>query len=171
LYLEDYTMIAARRAGTTTVTTLAVLAGAVAVSHWAAPSWTKAAGLDVWEMPALQSEIEADARQERVLTVELEETHRRMALKEALIDNLLNGKISMRDVLAGFLAANRGHEDSMMVIRAAYTGKSEEEKMAKNVLEFAAYRATGSFAKRLAILVKLTNEFKHLVDEPMPNAP
>jgi hypothetical protein len=77
------------------------------------------------EVDAARAEL--DAKQDAVMG--------RIAYKEALISRLVAGRATLDEVTAEFLRLNR---DTMALdmIRFQYPGSSDEEKTARNVLEY-----------------------------------
>jgi hypothetical protein len=154
-----------RRTGATSAATLFGIGTAVICTHLLAPNWTKAAGLDVWNVPSLRSQVESDTREGLGLSFEIEESRRRFVLKEQIIDSLLSEQISLKEATAQFLALNENHKPAMMVIRTTYKGATDEESTARNVISLAIPRMEGSLIDKAAILARLANEFDQFKSE------
>jgi len=133
-------MTTARRVGATSVAAMFGVAAAVVATSLMAPKWTQAAGLDVWDLPALQNQIENSARKDLIMNAEFEDNRTRMALKKQLIEDLLAERASLKEVTARFLTINRTQESCTFAIRAGYKGATDEEKTARNVISFAVLR-------------------------------
>src|SRR5690242_18793048 len=68
---------------------IAGLAAAALGSLVADPGWAQSLGVDVWNVPALQQELRAGEDQERELIERNVEVRRRIAVKDAIIADLL----------------------------------------------------------------------------------
>jgi hypothetical protein len=99
------------------------------------------AGLDPTEdqlspsnLPVVEmEEIEATRRElDRQVAVMAE----RIKTKELLINDLVQGKTTLREVADKFYQMNIEYPACMSVIRSRYPDMSDDERMARNVLEF-----------------------------------
>jgi hypothetical protein len=145
-------MIASRRAGTSSVAILAaLLALTYGLTIWLAPDWSSSAGLDVWELHTLHKKMEVERDNDLELRAKLDDVQSRIATKGQLIENLLQGQMTLKHVISEFLALNE-NGPAMISIRAAFVGKTDEEKMARNVIAFADMYAVRS--PQLALRVK-----------------
>lgn len=84
-------------------------------------------------------------------------THERLVYKEELIDRLIAGDMTLTEVAIEFLHTNDGTE-SMNAIRAHYAGSSDEEKSARNVLDFVRLRKLPK-KQNDRVLTRLQREF------------
>jgi hypothetical protein len=157
----ESSMNAGRRTGSTTIAILAALLGLTyTLTIWLAPDWCTSAGLDVWQLPTLQKQIEVAAKNDIQLKARLDDVQTRMATKTELVESLLAGRTTLKNVTAEFLALNND-SPAMLSIRTAYVGKTDEEKMARNVMDFAAPYAMRS--PELALRVEcLQNELRQM---------
>ncbi|MFO0824289.1 MAG: hypothetical protein U0792_14445 [Gemmataceae bacterium] len=62
----------------------------------------------------------------------------RIELKNMLVSELLAGRRGLADVTAQFLSLNQAHEEYMSVIHTQYSGATDTEKTARNVIGYAA---------------------------------
>jgi len=154
------------RAGATSVATLCGLALTVGMAYLAAPQWIKAVGLDVWHVIALRNEIEIESKAGLDLGVEIEQSKCRLMLKYQLIDNLWAGQTTLKDVTTQFLSLNQSERGCMLMIRSNYKGATDEEKTARNVLDFVTQRKCGSSAQDAEMLAQLVIEFRQLTGNP-----
>lgn len=140
--------ISIRRAFLTT--TLVIVGGA----YLASPS-QEIAGAD---MPPRFFESDAEITQRGV---ELKERQAvlavRMAYKEQLVNGLLDGTYSLREVSSAFAEANHENETTLNVMRQTYPGATDEEKAAHNVIEYVGLRPIPS-CDREAIVANLNAE-------------
>lgn len=155
-------MTSVRRTGKTSAATLFGIGVTVICAHLLAPDWTKAAGLDVWNVPSLRSQVESDTREGLGISFEIEESRRRFVLKEHIIDRLLSERMTLKEATAQFLILNENHTSAMMVIRLTYRGATDEESTARNVIALAIPRIEGTFVEKAAILARLKYEFNQL---------
>ncbi len=82
----------------------------------------------------------------------------RVEYKEALMTELAAGRTTLAAVAAAFLRANRDDAVCVELVLAKYPGRSDEEKSARNVLDYAAGWGMSAGAKR-AFLARLGAEF------------
>ena len=164
-------MNAARRTGVASATALFSLALASVVAPYTAPKWTQAAGLDVWELPVLQSKLKTETERAPIVKAKFEHCQRRLEVKRALIDLLLEGRISFEEVTAEFLTLNRSEPIAMELLRTFYTDATDEEKMARHVLDVATRLQTGSSAERLVVSARLQAEFRHAFGDTTAGTP
>lgn len=155
-------MTAVRRFGKTSAASLLGVAVTVLTTCLIAPEWTQAAGLDLWHVPELRSQLEAENTKKQEIDADLEESRNRIVLKQQIIDELVAGTATLKEATAQFLELNQGHEASMLAIRKAYKGASDEEKTARNVITYAAWRLNGSFVQRVQLLARLTRELRQM---------
>ncbi len=159
-------MRTARRPGAASTLIVVGLAVSFGLACLAAPKWIEAAGLDVWTLPTLQKQLEAEAKGGNDLTYEIEESKRRVALKEKLIANLRAGETTLKEVVTEFLSIDQTQSDTMFLIRATYPGATDEEKMARNVLNFVLQRQSESPAKEAEISARLLKEMREIAGDP-----
>ncbi|WP_439630454.1 hypothetical protein [Gemmata sp.] len=139
------------------VATIPVVA-AVASSGWAASAMLRVchpriAALDTREDEELGHRLDA-------IDFEL---RRQIQIKEVLLGELIEGRATLADVSAQFLAMNRNSTASMTVIRKEYPGETDEEKSAYNVITFAnAELSRGCPVRKAEVLARLNAEFEAL---------
>jgi hypothetical protein len=106
------------------------------------PTWAQSLGLDVWNVPALNAELRESAGTDRQLTDQSDGVRRRIAVKDAIIADLLAERITLAEATERFGELNAGHPEYLMTIRATYPGETDREKFARNVIAFARMRAS-----------------------------
>ncbi|MBA4062250.1 MAG: hypothetical protein C0501_00825 [Isosphaera sp.] len=147
---------------------LAAPAAGVAAAAVLRPEWSAAVGLDVWNVPALRAESRAEAERAEVLADEDQDIRRRIAVKEALVSDLIAGRATLAAVTARFVELNRARPEYVAAVRANYPGDTDEEKTARNVLEYASGRiAAEPPARRAEVTARLRAELAGL-DSPDP---
>jgi len=62
---------------------------------------------------------------------------RRIAVKEALINELLAGRVSLLETAAQFRAMNAGRRDYALVMETSYPGVPDDERICRNVIGYA----------------------------------
>jgi hypothetical protein len=127
----------------------------------AKPAWATAAGIDVWNVSRLEQQIAACERQQDQLEVTKTTIHNRIAAKEALVAELIGGRLSLADTVEEFLALNAALPAATERIRADYPGDSDEESTARNVIDYALRRVPA--ADRPALSRRLAAELADLV--------
>jgi hypothetical protein len=137
-----------------------VLAVAAVVAN---PAWSAALGIDVWNLPALQEQVEADATRGRELDKLDADVLRRMELKDRLVSDLIEGRTTLADVTAEFIRLNRDRPGYATAIRTTYAGRTDEERTARSIL-YCASRQLSHLppTSRAAITTRLENEFADL---------
>jgi hypothetical protein len=151
---------AARLAVLTTTAAVAALLTATA-----APGWTRAAGLDVWNLPALEREMKAGVAESRRLDEELEHSARRQGVKEALVANLIAGRTTLAEVVADFAELDRCQPWFPEALRVGHPGRSDREVTARAVVEYALSRVADP-AKRAEVRRRLEAELQSLLAQP-----
>ncbi len=82
----------------------------------------------------------------------------RLAYKESHIAELVAGRAGLADVAAAFARLNADEPASLDVIRHHYEGRTDEERAARNVLDFVATRPMPA-ADKAAVLARLRAAF------------
>jgi hypothetical protein len=138
---------------------LVVVAAAVVAN----PAWSASLGIDVWNLPALQDQIAGEAAKSREFDRRDADVFRRIELKERLVADLIAGRVTLAEVTPQFLELNRDRPGYMLAIRASYPGRTDEERTARTVLQYAE-RQLAQFpsASHAAIAARLENEFSDL---------
>lgn len=131
--------------------------------RWVGPAavdWLSASGEDESSLAdelAMQDQLEA--KKEVVLN--------RIAVKDALVAELVEGRRSLRDVTATFMKLNEGQPGYMLGIRQSNPGRTNEERSAHNVLAYAALSVANEPPERQdRILARLRGE----LDQWFPGA-
>lgn len=119
---------------------IASCAAAVAVVLAVHPSLAQMIGADVWNMPALKEQVRVSEAEEDRLDDEDSEVMRRIAVKEAIITDLLAGRTTLTDATARFVALNASRPQYLQALRDTYPGTTDDEMFARNVISFAVAR-------------------------------
>jgi hypothetical protein len=152
-----------RRPGTVLLLALAATSLAALGVSLAVPGWVRRVGLDVWNVPA--PEGDSRAARERELNAEVDEIDRVIAVKEALIADLIGGRATLAGVAADFRELDRANPAHMQVIRANFPGATDEERMARNVIRYALNRVADP-GERENLRLRLEGELRALLARP-----
>ena len=134
---------------------------AVAVGH---PNGLAAA----YELPLLTQELQQLKEDRSRLEQESVVVSNRMAVKEALIEDLIAGRITLMVVAERFAEMN-SEGSNAEIIRNHYAGESDLERNAHNVLAYAEPRVNHPSAKEL-LMRELNHQFRrHFGREPAAN--
>jgi len=93
--------------------------------------------IDMVQSPSLREELKEDAEIRESLEVVNREIQRRIAIKEALIADLIAGRTTLAATTEQFLVMNQTRAEYMMIIRTSYPGQTDYEKTARNVIGYA----------------------------------
>lgn len=125
------------------------------------PAWAQSVGLDVWNVPALQAEMRASADASDRLDEKDHEVQQRMAVKESLVAELIAGRTTLAEVTARFTDMNATRPDYVASIRATFSGTTDLEKSARNVIDYALARVP--VAERAAFAARLEAELQQML--------
>jgi len=134
------------------------------------PSWAKSAGVDVWNLPTLEQELREGNKTSRELTIVDSEIQQRIVVKEMKIGELIAGRLSLAEVTDEFLAMNRDQPGYMVSIRVQYTGRTDREKVARNVIHYVHSRVDDD-VEESALLSHLDAELDEMTSAEPPAAP
>ena len=154
--------------------TVAIVVVAIVVPVAAAltdHSWATSVGLDVLNVPALNDESASETEKMRDLDTESAEIRRRIEVKDAMIQNLIAGRTTLAEVAAQFLALDENRPTYMNVLRSNNPGATDEEKMARHVIDYT-FPSLGkeSLIQKAAVMVRLEAELHHLTSGPAPSS-
>src|SRR5262245_27942575 len=86
-----------RRPGIASVAVLGGITAALLTAHAVAPEWSRAAGLDVWNISTVEDEFRATQDRRDELEAEHARLLRRVALADRLGTELIDGQIRLAD--------------------------------------------------------------------------
>ncbi|MCE9562794.1 MAG: hypothetical protein K8U57_12175 [Planctomycetes bacterium] len=136
----------------------------IPVAAFAANSeWGASLVVDMFHPQSVREELKNEEELSENLEVVNREIQRRIAIKEALVAELIAGRTTLAAVSDEFLALNRPRQEYMTIIRATYPGNTDEEKSAHNVIGY----VTGELvrypqATRDEVLARLQSELQTL---------
>jgi hypothetical protein len=92
------------------------------------------------------------------LAARLEAVAVRTAMKDDLVQQLVNGRLSLAAAAGQFLDLNSQSPDCLSVMRAHFPGRTDTESAARNVIEYARHRTPAGRAEQVAD--RLAAEFR-----------
>jgi hypothetical protein len=114
--------------------------------------------------PSVIAEVEPDEHG-RELTARQRTVAGRIAYKEALITELIEGRATLADIAAEFLRLNRESPSALAAVRTQFPGETDEEKHAHNVIGFVQIRNLPK-ARTAELLARLDREFEAAYGHP-----
>src|SRR5690349_9198789 len=142
-----------------TVGALGLVVAGVSLAH---PSWPSDLGLDFWNVPSLKARLNRDLDLAAHLDAQDSHILQRIAVKEEIVNDLVGGRISLLDAAAQFRALNAGRRDYLEVIRLTYPGRTDDERMCRNVIGFVE-SAVASDEDGRYVIYRLNQELNHLL--------
>ena len=133
-------------------------AAALAAGLIACPSWTRAAGLDVWNLPELTRQCDEEEARRDGLADRRDNLFRRNAAKRAAAAELAAGRLDLAGAAAEFLAADATCPVALEALRFQFRDAPDQKRAARAVLVWVKYRS-GLPADDLA---RLEAEFRAL---------
>ena len=136
----------------------------IAVAH---PAWVRSAGLDFWNVPRFHERVrQAEARE-----LELEAAHeavtRRIRIKDALVRDLIDGHLTLAEVVDQFAALTGPDQRGMWLIRAIYPGADDREKLTANVLQYVRIALNRDPSRREEVLARLRAERRKMFPDAL----
>ena len=131
-----------------------ILIGVVAVR-------LSAIGFDFWNAPKLQAELRTEESLDHLLDSKSELVARRTAAKDAIVQDLADGRLDLVQAANQFSGLYESPSDFLAVLRAHYPGLSDEECIYRNTIEYASTRLEDR-PDGPEILARLNRQFNHL---------
>ena len=114
------------------VCALAALTGVVTL---ASPSWAEAVGLDFWNVPALRKELAQHVADRELIDRRTDTVLRSDSVKTTLVDELVEGRLTGREIVARFRELNEA-TGQMDAVREVFPAATDEESVARQVASF-----------------------------------
>lgn len=152
-----------RRPGIASATTLTGITLAVALVHAIAPEWSRAAGLDVWNLPELrQSDADTSAQWE-----ELRDAHdrlnRQVEASDHLVIRLIEGEMSLRVAVAELARINAGRTGFVTSLGCQHPeARTDETRLARYALHKAERFLERDPSRQAEVLARLEAEYAGL---------
>lgn len=128
------------------------------------PTWVQSVGADVWNLPSDEASIRENARANDRITQQNDETLRRIAIKESIVEELLAGRLTLAEATDQFVEMNAARPECLNRIRAEYPGSGDREKTARNVISFAIVHTKP--AERAGVQLRLERELQRMLGQP-----
>jgi len=111
--------------------------------------------------------LRVDTKKDSELRAELDTVDtqilNQIATKDALVADLIAGRTTLAEVTNRFAEMNQTRPECMTVIRQQYEGATDEEKMARNVIDFVTLElAQADASQKSKVLTRLETEFEIL---------
>lgn len=135
-----------------------VIGAVVLVAH---PTLAHTIGADVWNVPALKEQVRVSTAEESRLTEEDNDVLRRIAIKDAIITDLIAGRTTLSEATDRFTALNADRPRYMDALRESFAGATDQEKFARNVISFAIARAEPH--ERVALSSRLETDLRQMI--------
>lgn len=135
------------------------LAGlALPAGLFASPGWTRDAGLDVWNLPGLTRQCEAEVCRGDDLDAQTDDLHRRNVIKRGVLAELADGRLDLAAAAAEFLALDAADRWTLTALRVQFPDGPDLKRAARSVLVWAEARAVSA----PDLLRRLEAEFRSL---------
>ncbi|MBX9582162.1 MAG: hypothetical protein K2X87_17800 [Gemmataceae bacterium] len=141
-----------------TAASAGVAGAALAAGLTLCPTWIRAAGLDVWNMPELNRQCDAEVGRRDRLDDRVHQLHRRNAVKRAIAGELIAGRLGLAEAAADFLAVEATDPWALEGLQAQFPDGPDQKRAALAVLVWVKVRA-GRPAEAVA---RLEAEFRAL---------
>ena len=146
-------------------TWVAAGAAAVALGPWL-PGWLTAAGLDVWNAPALRRQVDANLREQARLDGEIADVQAQIRGTERLVEELIAGRLTLTDATDQFEAMLAAQPRTAKGLRLLYPdATSDRERVARHVVDYTRSRMTDP-AERDRLGARMTTELSLLFPSP-----
>lgn len=118
------------RAGLVVIATVAL----IAVTY---PNGLSAAVHDLRDYARLTGEMSELSEADADMTVRSGEMITRLSAKEAIVKELVAGRLTLETATARFITLNGDDQQALRMLQSRYDGSTLEEKMARNVIDHA----------------------------------
>ncbi len=116
--------------------TSALCAALLAGASFPEPEWPQELGFDFWSLSDLDPEFHAEQRRRADLDALDATALQRVALKDAVIRDLLNGRMTLVEAAGQFRRINDNYANADAILRLMFPGTTTEEALCRNVLTF-----------------------------------
>ena len=140
---------------------IAAFALAVVATLAVHPTWARSIGADVWNVPALEAQMRATTNEGDHLEAEDSEIRNRIAVKEAIVADLIAGRIALPDAVEQFTALDAERPQYTNVLRAQYPDVPDHELMPRHVVAYTLPRTSPH--ERSAVAARLEVELHQML--------
>jgi hypothetical protein len=114
-------------------------------------------------LPSFLTELEQEQERGRALEVELRQVLARFEFRREALDNLLAGRLTLREAAARFGAVNRElPEGARLALRDHFAGATDEERCYRQVMAAAEYRFLDHPATAKVVRARMLREYQAL---------
>jgi hypothetical protein len=125
------------------------------------PQLLACAGLDFWNLPQLNRDIEIAEQAGQKMEVKSAAVQQRIRIKDQIVAELINGQVDLLDAAARFRILNAADPRQLIQIRRRYPDLTKEECHFRSVIDYAECtlprRADGDFVR-----LRLEREFQSI---------
>lgn len=145
-------------------TVVGALVGLIATCY---PGGLSAAYADLRDANQLNATVDECKTNDQQLVHRMTGLKERMEYKEELVNALIRGQATLAAVTDQFAEANRGNDQSHLIMRTRYGDLPETELAARSVLDYVRTRVAPDGGSAVA-LSRVHAEFEHLFGHPAP---
>ena len=160
-------MTAIRRPGTASAAVLIALSLSVATAHAIAPDWSRRAGLDVWNLSALERQYQSAAEHRADIDAEAERAASRRLAANQIAAKLTNEPHTL-PTAADELAEVFQYDPGVLTTLAVYhtAARTERHLFARHAIDRVSRLLADEPARRTAVLARLEKEYRAMYTSP-----
>src|SRR5215204_486972 len=113
-----------------------VVAAGVTGIGFAYPDLVSEAGLDLWNLPKLNSQVDANLRREAELGQQVQSTLTRLTAKAAVVNELRDGSLTLREAAIRFRNLNSQNPNFVSMMQLSRPAANADECQYWNVIDF-----------------------------------
>jgi hypothetical protein len=166
-------MTAIRRPGTTSAAVLIGLGAALATAHALAPEWSRRAGLDVWNLAALEEGRRAAAEERAEVEAHAGRVAARRAASNDVVARLVAGTLDLPTAGDELLEVYRNDDGTRLIVELRHRAvPTERHRYARYAIERADWFLNDEPDRRPAVRARLEAEYRAMCVSPeSPRAP
>ena len=170
---EGFDMTAIRRPGAASATVLIALSASLVAAHLIAPEWSRRAGLDVWNLAALEHQYRDAAAERADLTAQGEQDAARRTAGNQIAAQLIDGTTTLPAAAADLLEVFRADSGRRMLLGLVYpAAPTERHLFARHGIDRVAMLLAEDPARSAAVVARLEVEYRAMCVAPeSPHAP
>jgi hypothetical protein len=119
-----------RRPGIASVAVLAGITAALVTAHAVAPEWSRAVGLDVWNLSAAEADQRESADRRDELAAQHEQLRQRVAVADHLCTQLIDGRVRLAEAADEVIEVNRDRDAFFFVLRLEHPDATTDRELA-----------------------------------------
>jgi hypothetical protein len=100
------------------------------------PDWARTLGLDPWNVPALEADLEAQQERSNTLDDDCEDVLQRINTKEEIAKAVLGGRMDLLHAAAAFRDVTPPGSKARSYLQMAYSGVSDDERYCRAVIRW-----------------------------------